>query len=78
MTPTGSRRMIEVKPDMYSPAARPSRTRAAPAKKRIWSIIGGISSECVTASGLPVFWDSSSTSSSAWASSASAILSSAF
>jgi hypothetical protein len=29
---------------MYSPCARPSRTRAAPAKNRIWSTIGGISS----------------------------------
>ena len=29
---------------MYSPALRPSSTRAAPAKKRIWSSAGGISS----------------------------------
>ena len=29
---------------MYSPAARPSIVRAAPAKKRSWSTIGGISS----------------------------------
>ncbi|CAM5660864.1 hypothetical protein SALBM217S_01497 [Streptomyces griseoloalbus] len=29
---------------MYSPAERPSSIRAAPAKKRIWSTIGGISS----------------------------------
>ena len=77
MTPIGSRRMIEVKPAMYSPAERPSSTRAAPAKKRIWSIIGGISSAIVTAIGLPVFCDSSATSSSACASSASAISSSA-
>ena len=30
---------------MYSPADRPSSTRAAPAKNRIWSTIGGISSD---------------------------------
>ena len=42
-------------PAMYSPAARPSSTRAAPAKKRIWSTIGGISSLAVSAIGLPVF-----------------------
>ena len=44
---------------MYSPAARPSSTRAAPAKNRIWSTIGGISSLAVSACGLPVFSDSS-------------------
>jgi hypothetical protein len=43
-TPTGSRRMNEVNPDMYSPADRPSSIRAAPAKNLIWSTIGGISS----------------------------------
>ena len=32
---------------MYSPAERPSSTRAAPAKNRIWSTIGGISSDRV-------------------------------
>ncbi len=70
--------MIEVKPCMYSPAARPSSRRAAPAKKRIWSIIGGISSDMVRAIGLPVFCDSSATSSSACSSNASAMSSSAF
>ncbi len=39
---------------MYSPADRPSSTRAAPEKNRIWSIIGGISSDRVRATGLPV------------------------
>ena len=34
---------------MYSPALLPSRWRAAVAKKRIWSTIGGISSERVSA-----------------------------
>ena len=38
---------------MYSVAARPSSRRAAPAKKRIWSTIGGISSDIVSANGLP-------------------------
>jgi hypothetical protein len=57
---------------MYSPAARPSSTRAAPAKNRIWSTIGGISSDAVTAYGLPVFSPSSRTKSSARASTASA------
>jgi hypothetical protein len=61
---------------MYSAAARPSRTRAAPAKNRIWSTIGGISSEVVTAYGLPVSSPSSLTNSSARASTASAIFSS--
>ena len=54
-TPIGSRRMNEVYPDMYSPAERPSSMRAAPAKNRIWSTIGGISSDKVRAIGLPVF-----------------------
>ena len=57
---------------MYSAAALPSRVRAAPAKKRIWSTIGGISSLAVSPSGLPVFWLSSATSSSACSSTASA------
>ena len=43
---------------MYSPADRPSRTRAAPAKKRIWSTLGGSSSLAVSPSGLPVSCDS--------------------
>ena len=77
-TPIGSRRTYDVWPAMYSPADRPSSTRAAPAKKRIWSTIGGISSDMVSASGLPVFSLSAATSSSARASIASAIRSSAF
>jgi hypothetical protein len=40
MTPIGSRRIHDVWPAMYSPADRPSSTRAAPAKNRIWSTIG--------------------------------------
>ncbi len=69
--------MNEVNPAMYSPADRPSSMRAAPAKNRIWSTIGGISSEAVSPSGLPVFCDSAFTNSSALASIASAIRSSA-
>ena len=46
---------------MYSPLARPSSTRAAPAKNRIWSTIGGISSDIVRPIGLPVFSDSMAT-----------------
>ena len=69
--------MEEVKPFMYSPLDLPSRTRAAPAKKRIWSTIGGISSLMVTPCGLPVFSHSMSTSSSAFSSMTSASLSSA-
>ena len=57
---------------MYSPVALPSRTRAAPAKKRIWSTMGTISSDKVNAYGLPVFSDSMCTSSSALASITSA------
>ena len=77
MTPTGSRRMDEVKPRRYSPCERPSRMRAAPAKKRIWLTDGGISSLAVRLAGLPVFSHSTATSSSAWASTKSATLSSA-
>src|SRR5215472_15314572 len=66
--------MNEVNPDMYSPAERPSSILAAPAKNRIWSTIGGISSDSVSATGLPVLRDSAATSSSALASIASAIL----
>ena len=58
---------------MYSAAARPWRLRAAPAKKRIWSTMGGISSSMVSWKGLPVFSDSARTRSSARASRASAI-----
>ena len=60
-------------PAMYSVAARPSRRRAAPAKKRIWSSMGGISSDIVSPNGLPVFSHSVRTSSSARASMASAM-----
>ena len=63
---------------MYSPAERPSSTRAAPAKNRIWSMPGGSSSLVVRPSGLPVSFDSARTNSSVRSSSASAILSSAF
>src|SRR5215468_12329434 len=69
--------MNEVNPDMYSPAERPSSMRAAPAKNRIWSIIGGISSDRVSATGLPVFSVSAATSCSAFSSRVSAIRSSA-
>ncbi len=71
-TPIGSRRIIEVWPARYSPADRPSRIRAAPAKKRSSSTIGGTSSVRVMATGLPVLRDSASTRSSARASMASA------
>ncbi len=76
-TPIGSRRTQEVWPARYSPAALPSSTRAAPAKNRSWSTIGGISSLAVSACGLPVFSDSSRMSSSACDSMASANFSSA-
>jgi hypothetical protein len=69
--------MNEVNPLMYSPAERPSSIRAAPAKNLIWSIIGGISSDMVSAIGLPVFWHSAWTSCSACSSRVSAIRSSA-
>ncbi len=62
---------------MYSPADLPSSTRAAPAKNRIWSTIGGISSDIVRPRGLPVFSDSASTISCARSSIASAMRSSA-
>ncbi len=62
---------------MYSAADLPSSMRAAPAKKRIWSHIGGTSSSIVSSRGLPVFCDSIATSSSARSSIASAIRSSA-
>ncbi len=65
--------MNEVWSFMYSPADLPSRWRAAPAKKRIWSTMAGISSAMVTATGLPVFSHSTRTRSSARASRASAI-----
>ena len=62
---------------MYSPDDLPSSTRAAPAKNRIWSTIGGISSDRVSDTGLPVFSLSIATSSSAFSSITSASLSSA-
>ena len=40
---------------MYSPAVLPSRMRAAPAKNRIWSTIGGISSLRIRRDGFPEF-----------------------
>ena len=62
----------------YSPADLPSRTRAAPAKKRSWSIAGGSSSSMVKPMGLPVSRDSTSTNSRDRVSRASAIFSRAF
>src|ERR1700730_17643838 len=62
---------------MYSPAARPSRQRAAPAKKRRLSAITGISSLCTAASGLPAVSASVRASSSALSSITCAIASSA-
>ena len=57
---------------MYSPPDLPSSTRAAPAKNRIWSTIGAISSDIVEPNGLPVFSHSIRASSSALASITSA------
>ena len=61
---------------MYPPDDLPSSTRAAPAKKRIWSTIGGIPSD-KSDTGFPVFSLSIATSSSAFSSITSASLSSA-
>ena len=61
----------------YSPADRPSSTRAAPAKNRKWSELGGISSSSIACVGLPVSLTSTAAISSDRASIASAILSSA-
>lgn len=77
-TPIGSRRTYEVWPAMYSPADRPSNSRAAPAKKRNSSTAGGSSSSAVSWRGLPVLRTSASTRSAARASTASASLSRAF
>ena len=63
---------------MYSPADLPSKILAAPAKNRIWSTIGGISSAMVTWLGLPVLRPSAATRSSAACSTSSAKSSSAF
>lgn len=71
-TPTGSRRIIEVCPSRYSPAAIPGRQRAAPAKKRKTSAMAGISSLITQCSGLPQFSDSSCAVVSACAEMASA------
>ena len=78
MTPTASRRAKDVYPSMYSPAALPSRQRAAPAKKRRLSTITGISSLATAARGLPAFRASRRASSSPFSSKRSAIASSAF
>ena len=56
----------------YSPADRPSSSRAAAAKNRSWSTDGGSSSDSVSATGLPVFLVSASVISSARFSTASA------
>ncbi|MCY1555354.1 hypothetical protein D9M68_920100 [compost metagenome] len=64
-------------PARYSPALRPSSTRAAPAKKRSSSTLGGSSSSRVRPIGLPVLRHSASTNSSLRSSSACAIRSSA-
>ena len=74
-TPSGSRRIIDVWSRRYSPADRPSSTRAAPAKKRSWSTLGGTSSVLAMASGLPVLRHSAAVSSPARRSTASANLS---
>lgn len=63
---------------MYSPADLPSNNLAAPAKNRIWSTIGGISSAIVTWLGLPVLRPSASTSACAFFSTSSAKSSIAF
>ena len=62
---------------MYSAVALPSSMRAAPAKNRIWSTIGGISSLAVIPMGLPVFSTSIAIRSSALDSMASAMRNSA-
>ena len=62
---------------MYSPAARPSRQRAAPAKKRRLSTITGTSSFLTASIGLPALSASARAISSLWCSIASAIASSA-
>src|SRR5215471_14159835 len=71
----GSRLIIEVWSFMYSPADRPSSSRAAAAKNRSWSTDGGSSSDRVRPTGLPVFLHSASVSSRARFSTASANLS---
>ena len=56
-TPTGSRRIMEVKPSIYSPAAMPLMFRTAPAIKRNRSTQAPISSRAAS-KGLPVSRDS--------------------
>ncbi len=63
---------------MYSPAALPSRQRAAPAKKRRLSTITGISSALTASIGLPAFSASSRAISSPCSSTTSAIANSAW
>src|SRR3954467_4186686 len=75
-TPTGSRRIMLVKPARYSPATAPCIARQAPAKKRNTSAIAGISSFRAALSGLPQFCDSSEANSCASASMRSASFSS--
>ena len=75
MTPSGSRRIHEVYPRMYSPVAWPCMQRVAPAKKRMLSLAKPTSSRAM-ASGLPTLADSSWASSSVCSSSLSASVSS--
>src|ERR1041384_4374674 len=75
-TPTGSRRIMLVKPGRYSPDTAPLMLRQAPAKKRNTSAMAGISSFSAALSGLPQFCDSSFAKSMASASMRSASLSS--
>ena len=62
---------------VLAPRRGPSSMRAAPAKKRIWSTAGGISSAAISALGLPVLRHSASMKRSASFSSASAMRNSA-
>jgi hypothetical protein len=71
-TPTGSRRMIEVRFSTNSAEALPSMTRPAPAKKRRLSTMNGISSSKKALRGLPASAASRSDSSCACSSSRSA------
>ncbi len=71
-TPIASRRTIEVRFRTYSPAARPSRQRAAPAKKRQTSAQEAISPVALATS-LPTFEASIRPSSSRFASMTSAM-----
>src|SRR3989338_5971211 len=65
ITPTGSRRIIDVCPAIYSPAIAPCCQRTAPAKKRKQSTIAGISSPRAALIGLPQFSASSAAKASA-------------